>query len=126
MRDMAHSICLKKLYQITMRKKFRSFVSDYLKHHYQRHKSATRHNISIKQDLFLNMAAGREDRHHGGRTKWTDKLCIDLISCREQASTIYSTDECPRKENGKKVGIMELIKRFWDSMCYSRVKPPRI
>ena len=31
MRDMAHSICLIKLYQITMRKKFRLFVSDYLK-----------------------------------------------------------------------------------------------
>ena len=29
--DMAHSICLIKLYQITMRKKFRFFVSDYLK-----------------------------------------------------------------------------------------------
>ena len=32
MRDMAHSICLIKLYQITMRKNFRFFVSDYLKH----------------------------------------------------------------------------------------------
>ena len=31
MRDMTHSICLIKLYQITMRKKFRFFVSDYLK-----------------------------------------------------------------------------------------------
>ena len=31
MRDMAHSICLIKLFQITMRKKFRFFVSDYLK-----------------------------------------------------------------------------------------------
>ena len=29
--DMAHPICLIKLYQITMRKKFRIFVSDYLK-----------------------------------------------------------------------------------------------
>ena len=48
------------------------------------------------------MAAGREDRPHGRRTKWTDKMRIDLISCREQASNIYSTDECARKENGKK------------------------
>ena len=31
MRDMAHSICLIKLYQITMRKNFRFFVSDHLK-----------------------------------------------------------------------------------------------
>ena len=30
MQEMAHSICLIKLYQITMRKKFRFFVSDYL------------------------------------------------------------------------------------------------
>ena len=30
MRDMAHSICLIKLYQITMRKKFRFLVSDHL------------------------------------------------------------------------------------------------
>ena len=30
MRDMAHSICLIKLYQIKMRKKFQFFVSDYL------------------------------------------------------------------------------------------------
>ena len=147
-----------------------------LKHHYQRHKPATSRNISIKQDLSLNMATGREDRHHGGRTIWTDKMCIDLIerlrnknedktktqmtqsfnqysenetkiwrqnilnqfnrvsssclrfhfvisliSCREQASTIYSTDKCPRKENGKKVGIMELTKRFSDSMGYSQL-----
>ena len=48
------------------------------------------------------MASGREDSHHGGRTKWTDKMCIDLISCREQASTIYSTEERPRKDNGKR------------------------
>ena len=48
-------------------------------------------------------------------------MCIDLISCREQASNIYSTDECPRKENGKKVGIMELTKRFWDSIGYSQL-----
>ena len=32
-----------------------------------------------------------------------------------------STDECPRKENGKKVGIMELTERFWDSMGYSQL-----
>ena len=31
MRDMAHSICLIKLYQITMTKNFDFFVSDYLK-----------------------------------------------------------------------------------------------
>ena len=31
MRDMAHSICLIKLWQITMRKQFDCFVSDYLK-----------------------------------------------------------------------------------------------
>ena len=93
-----------------------------LKYHYQRHKPATRRNISIKQDLFLNMATGHEDRH-GGRTKWTDKMCIDLISCRAQAFTIYSTDECPRKENGKKAGIMEVTKRFWDSMGYSQLSP---
>ena len=49
-----------------------------LKHHYQRHKPATHHNILIKQDLILNMAMGCEDRHHGRRTKWADKMCIDL------------------------------------------------
>ena len=31
MRDMAYLICLIKLYQITMRRKFRFFVSDHLK-----------------------------------------------------------------------------------------------
>ena len=31
MRYMAHSICLIKLYQITMRKKYQSFFSDFLK-----------------------------------------------------------------------------------------------
>ena len=30
MKDMAHSICLVKLYQTTVRKNFRFFVSDYL------------------------------------------------------------------------------------------------
>ena len=73
-----------------------------LKHYYQRHKPATHCNILIKQNLTLNMATGREDSHHGGRTKWKDNMFIDLISCREQASTIYSTEECPRKENGKR------------------------
>ena len=35
MRDMAHSICLMKLYQIAMRKKISIFVSDYLKTSFQ-------------------------------------------------------------------------------------------
>ena len=84
------------------------------------HKPATHPNISIKQDFILNMATGHEDRHGGG-TKWADKMCIDLVRCREQASVIYSSNKCPWKGNDKKVRVLELTKRLWDRMGYSQL-----
>ena len=50
MRDMAHSICLIKLYQITMRKKFRFFVSGYLKQALRNFEETEKTRINKRSD----------------------------------------------------------------------------
>ena len=43
----------------------------------------------------------------------------DLIDARKDAETLYSSMECPVKEDGRKIGVMELTKRFWDEKGYA-------
>ena len=47
-----------------------------------------------------------ERRLHRGRTRWTVQMCIDLINSRNEAKLLQDSDECPIKENGRKIGIM--------------------
>ena len=52
------------------------------------------------------------------RTKWTSRMCNDILTCREKAKALHSLDSCPRKANGMKVGIMDLCKMFWEEKGY--------
>jgi len=44
---------------------------------------------------------------------------IALIDSRTQAEQLYNTDNCPRKDNGRKVGVMELTKKIWDEKGFA-------
>ena len=52
-------------------------------------------------------------------TKWTAQMNADLIDSRKEANALYSTQDCPRKESGRKIGIMALTKRLWDAKGYA-------
>lgn len=56
------------------------------------------------------------------RTKWTAQMNADLIDSRKEANALYSTQDCPRKERGRKIGIMESTKRLWDTKGYAELK----
>ena len=45
----------------------------------------------------------------------------DLVDSRKKANALYSTQDCPRKESGQKIGIMELTKRLWDAKGYAEL-----
>ena len=53
------------------------------------------------------------------RTKWTAQMNADLIDSRKEADALYSSQDCPRNESGRKIGIMELTKRLWDAKGYA-------
>ena len=59
-----------------------------------------------------------EGRLHRGWTRWTDWMCIDLINSRKEAKLLQDSDDCPIKENGRKIGIMELTLKFWNQKGY--------
>ena len=63
--------------------------------------------------------AGKTSRK---RTKWTAKMNADLVDSRKEANALYSSQDCPRKENGRKIGIMELTKRLWDTKGFAELK----
>ena len=54
----------------------------------------------------------------GRRTKWTDKMCVDLQTCQMKAVELNNSPDCPLKPNGKKEGIMNLTLKFWNEMGY--------
>lgn len=41
-------------------------------------------------------------------------MCIDLINTRNEAKLLQDSDDCPIKENGRKIGIMVLTMKFWN------------
>ena len=62
--------------------------------------------------------------HHGDRRRlhWTPKMCVDLLHCRDMARQLHSSEDCPRKVNGRRQGVMELTKRFWDEKGYQNLE----
>ena len=62
--------------------------------------------------------------HHGDRRRlhWTPKMCVDLLHCRNMARQLHSSEDCPRKVNGRRQGVMELTKRFWDEKGYQNLE----
>ena len=40
------------------------------------------------------------------------------LTCVQKVHNLYSSLECPVNPNGRKIGAMELRKRFWNEMGY--------
>ena len=55
-----------------------------------------------------------DEGQHRTRTKWTDKMCIDLQLCKRKALDLHNSDDCPKKPNGRKEGVMNVTLRFWN------------
>ena len=55
---------------------------------------------------------------HRRRTKWMDKMCIDLQLCKRNALDLHNSDDCPKKPNGRKEGVMNITVRSWNDIGY--------
>ena len=43
---------------------------------------------------------------------------LDLLTCDQKAHHLHSSLESPVNPNGRKIGVMELRRRFWNEMGY--------
>ena len=44
---------------------------------------------------------------------WTDEMNRRLLQCRDEAKIIHGSADAPRKENGRKVGYMEIMRSLF-------------
>jgi len=56
------------------------------------------------------------------RTKWTMDMNTALIDARKQAEDLHQSTQCPKKDDGKKIGIMDLTKKIWDQKGYASLR----
>ena len=70
--------------------------------------------------LRVNVASSRHVERPPGREriKWTTKMELDLLTCDQKARHLHSSLECPVNPNGRRIGVMELRRRFWNEMGY--------
>ena len=70
--------------------------------------------------LRVNVASSRHVERPPGREriKWTTKMELDLLTCDQKAHHLHSSLECPVNPNGRRTGVMELRRRFWNEMGY--------
>lgn len=61
------------------------------------------------------------ERIQHGRTRWTEQMCIDLLTCKEEAKQLHTSEECPTNGKGRKTGIMQLTLKFWNEKGYERL-----
>ena len=67
------------------------------------------------------MASNTSTKPAGARTSvsWTVEMLKDLEECRDKAKNFAPSDNAPRKPNGRKVGYMDLMLKFWNEKGYS-------
>ena len=70
--------------------------------------------------LRVNVASSRHVERPPGREriKWTTKMELDLLTCDQKVHHLHSSLECPVDPGGRKIGVMELRRRFWNEMGY--------
>lgn len=56
------------------------------------------------------------------KAKWTVEMNTALLESRKEAEQLHSTDNFPRKDNGRKDGIMELTNRIWDEKRFAHLR----
>ena len=55
------------------------------------------------------------------RVSWTVEMLKDLEECRDKAKNLHQGGNAPRKPNGRKVGYMDLMLKFWNEKGYSEL-----
>ena len=45
-------------------------------------------------------------------------MCIDLLTCKDEAKQLFASEECPTNEKGRKIGVMQLTLKFWNEKGY--------
>ena len=58
------------------------------------------------------------ERIQHGRTRWTERMCVDLLTCKDEAKQLHTSEECPTNEKGRKIGLMQLTLKFWNEKGY--------
>ena len=53
------------------------------------------------------------------RTKWTDQMVLDLMTCRAQALARYADASKTENNNGKRKRYMGLMKDLWEDKSYA-------
>ena len=71
----------------------------------------------------MEMALNTSTKPAGARTRvsWTVEMLKDLEECRDKAKNLHRSDNAPRKPNGRKVGYMDLMLKFWNEKGYSEL-----
>ena len=69
------------------------------------------------------MASNTLTKPAGVRTRlsWTVEMLKDLEECRDKAKNLHQSNNDPRKPNGRKVGYMDLMFKFWNEKGYSEL-----
>ena len=62
---------------------------------------------------------GRNAR--AGRIRWLEQMNSDLLECKRQALLLAKSENPPVKDNGRRNGYMELMKKLWDQMGHEVV-----
>lgn len=45
-------------------------------------------------------------------------MCSDLLTCKDGTQQLYTSEEFPTNENGRKTGVMQLKLKFWIEKRY--------
>ena len=69
------------------------------------------------------MASNTSTKPAGAKTKvsWTVEMLKDLEESRDKAKNLHQSDNTPHKPNGRKVGCMDLMLKFWNEKGYSEL-----
>ena len=85
------------------------------------HGNKKRNTLETKQ--ILNLEDGETSAvQQRVKAKWTVEMNTALLESRKEAEQLHNTDNCPRKDNGRKDGIMELADRIWDEKRFAHLR----
>ena len=45
---------------------------------------------------------------------WSEQMHSDLLECKRKATTLISSDDLLRADNGRKKRCMKIMKELWD------------
>ena len=80
------------------------------------------HTQNLQETSLEAGTMSAEGSHRRSRLTWTEKMCVDLMLCKEKAEELHQSENCPRKDNGRKEGKMNLTLNFWNDMGYEHLK----